>query len=80
MIELGAANSRHVSRENLTTSVVDGLAAGSRNSASLGSQLRLSVGDSNKIDEDPSKKRNSAKNLEGMYAKVSYLNLAESIL
>lgn len=69
VIELSAGNNiRHVSRENLTSTVVDGVTTATRNSVSLGSQLRLSIGD--KTDEDPSKKRNSAKNLEGMYAKV----------
>lgn len=75
--QLAASNhssSRHVSRENLT-SVLDGSTApSSRNSVSLGSQLRLSVGDGSKLDEDAAKKRNSAKNLEGMYAKVLLLS------
>lgn len=74
--QLAAANitsntSRHVSRESLTTGVVDGLTVTSRNSSSLGSQLRLSIGDGGKVDEDQAVKRNSAKILEGMYAKVS---------
>lgn len=65
-----------MSRENLSSNLVDGLTVtSSRNSSSLGSQSRLSVGDGSKLDEDPTKKRNSAKNLEGMYAKVSIFEL-----
>lgn len=66
------ASSRQMFGENQSSNIVDGLTVQSpRNSSLLGSQSRLSVGDSCNLSEDPAKKQNSAKNFEGMYAKVS---------
>lgn len=66
---VGFSNSRHVSRENLPS-------AGGDNQSR--SQSRMSIAAANDAkplhDDDhgnTAKKRNSAKNLEGMYAKVS---------
>lgn len=61
--------SRQVSRENLAATDLQ------QKSATIGSNVRLLLPD--KSDEDAAKKKNPSKNLEGMYAKVSYYIVIE---
>lgn len=66
-------HSRHVSRENLSGSDGGGLLSVQTRSQSRLSVVSMTAADGSKHEDDggPAKKRNSAKNLEGMYAKVS---------